>query len=145
MSNQPVYELEFIVRDYELDLQGIVNNSVYQNYLEHARHEYLFSKNIDFAKLHDEGKDLVVSSVEIQYKSSLKSRDRFLVTLRPYKEGNLKLVFEQYIYRLPDRKLVVSGKVTGVCLHNGRPVRPESILDLSMLDIQNLFLEKRRG
>ena len=135
MPDKPSFELEFIVRDYELDLQGIVNNSVYQNYLEHARHEYLFLKNIDFAKLHDEGKDLVVSSVEIKYKSPLKSRDRFLVTLRPFREGNLRLVFEQNIYRLPDMKHVVNAKITGVCLFNGRPVRPEDILDLTLLGI----------
>ena len=133
MSDQPVFELEFIVRDYELDLQGIVNNSVYQNYLEHARHEYLITKNIDFAKLHQEGKDLIVSSIEINYKSPLKSRDRFIVTIRVYRDGHLRLVFEQFIYRLPDKKLVVSAKVTGVCLMNGRPVKPESILDLSSL------------
>jgi acyl-CoA thioester hydrolase len=134
-SEKPVFELEFIVRDYELDLQGIVNNSVYQNYLEHARHEYLFSKNIDFARLHDEGKDLVVSTIEIKYKSPLRSRDKFIVTLRPYKEGNLKIVFDQNIYRLPDRKLVVTAKISGVCLSNGRLVKPEDILDLSMFDI----------
>lgn len=28
--------LEFAVRDYELDFQGIVNNANYQHYLEHA-------------------------------------------------------------------------------------------------------------
>ena len=135
MPDQPVFELEFIVRDYELDLQGIVNNSVYQNYLEHARHEYLITKNIDFAKLHDEGKDLIVSKVEINYKSPLKSRDRFIVTLKLYKEGYLRLVFEQSIYRLPDKKLVVTAKITGVCLFKGRPVKPEDILDLSLLEI----------
>lgn len=133
MSENAPFELEFLVRDYELDLQGIVNNSVYQNYLEHARHEFLFGKNIDFAKLHDEGKDLVVTSIEINYKSSLRSRDRFVITVRPYKEGNLRLIFEQNIYRLPDRKLVVNAKVSGVCLLKGRPVRPEDVLDLSLL------------
>ena len=31
------------VRDYECDLQGIVNNAEYQHYLEHARHQFLRS------------------------------------------------------------------------------------------------------
>jgi len=60
-----VFKLEFEVRDYECDLQGIVNNARYLNYLEHTRHKYLLSKGIDFARLHNEGIDLVVSRIEI--------------------------------------------------------------------------------
>jgi len=134
-ESKPLYELEFIVRDYELDLQGIVNNSVYQQYLEHARHEFLFSRNIDFAKLHDEGKDLVVIRAEIDYKSPLKSRDKFKVTLNTYKEGNLKVVFEQNIFRLPDLKPIVKAKIIGVCLFKGRPSKPEDMMDVSLLGI----------
>ena len=36
-----VYELKMKVRDYECDLQGIVNNANYQHYIEHTRHEFL--------------------------------------------------------------------------------------------------------
>jgi len=132
-----LYELEFLVRDYELDLQGIVNNSVYQQYLEHARHEFLFSRNIDFAKLHDEGKDLVVIRSEIDYKLPLKSRDRFKVTINTYREGNLKVIFEQHIYRLPDLKPIVLAKITGVCLFKSRPSRPEDMMDVSLLGLKS--------
>jgi acyl-CoA thioester hydrolase len=45
--------LEFKVRDYECDLQGIVNNANYQHYLEHARHEYLLSEGLSFTKFHE--------------------------------------------------------------------------------------------
>ena len=45
------YRLQFEVRDYECDLQGIVNNAVYQNYLEHARHQLLKSIGVDFAEV----------------------------------------------------------------------------------------------
>jgi acyl-CoA thioester hydrolase len=127
--------LEFTVRDYEVDLQGIVNNAVYLHYLEHARHVYLASKNIDFAMLHKEGKDLIVSRIEIDYKHPLKSRDKFKVTLRIIKEGNLRVIFEQSVLRLPDEKLIVKAKVTGVCLRNGKPVRPEEIIDMSLFGI----------
>jgi acyl-CoA thioester hydrolase len=122
---QPIFELEFKVRDYELDLQGIVNNSVYQNYLEHARHEYLISKNIDFAALHQQNIDLVVSRIEIDYKAPLKSQDKFVVKLQAAKEGNVRIVFHQWIERLPDGKTMIDAKITGVCLKNGRPIRPE--------------------
>lgn len=129
------FELEFMVRDYEIDLQGIVNNSNYQHYLEHARHEFLFDRNVDFAKLHEEATDLVVTRIEMDFKSPLKSRDSFVVTVKALKEGNLKMVFEQSIIRLPDRKVVVNARVTGVCLKNGRPVKPEDAIDLSALGI----------
>jgi acyl-CoA thioester hydrolase len=124
---------EFEVRDYELDLQGIVNNANYQHYLEHARHQFLCALNIDFAKLHEEGKDLIVSRVEIDYKYPLKSRDSFKVISSLHKEGHLRIVFDQYILRIPDEKVIVNAKITGVCLLNGRPVKPENVIDLSVL------------
>ena len=49
-----VYSLDFVVRDYECDLQGIVNNANYQHYYEHTRHQFLLENNISFAKLHEE-------------------------------------------------------------------------------------------
>lgn len=119
------FEIECKVRDYELDLQGIVNNSVYQNYLEHARHEFLISKHIDFAALHEQNIDLVVSRIEIDYKSPLKSQDRFVVKLQAKKEGHLRIVFNQWIERIPNNTRIINAKITAVCLKNGRPVKPE--------------------
>ena len=133
--NKP-YKLEFKVRDYELDLQGIVNNSNYQRYLEHARHEFLSEKKIDFAGLHLQGIDLIVTRIEMDYKTPLKSRDEFYVTVEPKRDGNLRIVFEQNIFRKPDNKPVVTAKVTGICLRDGRPVKPESVIDLSELGIE---------
>ena len=121
------YELEFSVRDYECDLQGIVNNAVYQNYYEHARHQYLLGKKVDFAKLHNEGIDLIISRVEIDYKYSLRSGDTFKVTVTTRKEGHLRFIFEQDIFKLPENKLVSHAKVTGVGLNHGRPMKLESI------------------
>ncbi|MFP4047768.1 MAG: acyl-CoA thioesterase [Bacteroidales bacterium] len=132
----PVYEIEMKVRDYELDLQGIVNNANYQHYLEHARHEFLTSKDISFAQLHEEGKDLLISRVEIDYKIPLKSQEKFKVTIRMRKEGHLRLIFNQQILRIPDKHLIVDAKVTGVALNKGKPVKPESILDLERLGIE---------
>jgi acyl-CoA thioester hydrolase len=131
------FSLNFKVRDYELDLQGIVNNSNYQRYLEHARHEFLIEKKIDFAKLHDEGVDLIVTRIEMDYKTPLKSQEEFYVTVEPKRDGNLKIVFEQNIYRKSDNKPVVMAKVSGICLKNGRPIRPESVIYLSELGIEN--------
>jgi acyl-CoA thioester hydrolase len=123
------FSLEFTVRDYECDLQGVVNNANYQHYFEHARHEFLLSKGVSFARLHEEGTDLIVSKVEIDYKYPLRSRDRFVVKLKAEREGNARLVFIQEIYRIPDEKLVARARVTGVATKNGRPVSPGNIVE----------------
>ncbi len=122
-----VYELDFKVRDYECDLQGIVNNSVYQNYLEHTRHEFIKTKGFDFAELHNEGIDCVVARVEMEFKNSLKSGDEFAVRLNVKKEGRVKIVFYQDVYRKTDNKLMLKGRVTSVCIVNGKLSAPEEM------------------
>lgn len=125
------FTLEMAVRDYECDLQGVVNNAVYQNYLEHARHEYLKTIGIDFAALTVQGINLVVTRIEIDYKTSLASGDRFLVEVRLERISPVRIGFRQDIYRLPDRKLVVKALVTGTALNaKGRPQLPEAMKDI---------------
>ncbi len=126
----PTFSLSFEVRDYELDFQGIVNNSVYLNYLEHTRHKFMQELGIDIKGLHDRGLDLVVTRMEMDYKLSLRSRDQFMVTVEIHPEGNLRIVFDQKIIRLPDEKLMLAAKTTGVCLRNGRPIRPGDVPEL---------------
>jgi acyl-CoA thioester hydrolase len=128
-DNEFAFGLEFAVRDYECDLQGVVNNANYQHYLEHARHEFLVSKGVSFAKLHEDGIDLIVIKVEIDYKYPLRSRDRFVVRLNVVRDGNAKLLFMQEISRIPDEKLIVRARVTGVAARNGRPVSPGNLVE----------------
>jgi acyl-CoA thioester hydrolase len=123
------FSLHFDVRDYECDLQGVVNNANYQHYLEHARHEFLLSKGVSFVQLHEEGIDLIVTKVEIDYKYPLKSRDKFIVRINIEREGNARLVFIQDIFRSDDEKHIVHAKVTGVATKNGRPVPPGKLIE----------------
>lgn len=128
MENSYPYKLEMSVRDYELDIQGIVNNTVYQNYLEHARHEYLKSVGIDFKSFADRGINLVVVRVELDYKFSLTSGDRFWVGVGMERESAIKLAIYEDIYRIPDNKLILKGKIIGTVLNSrGRPKIPEEI------------------
>lgn len=113
------YELKFKVRDYECDLQGIVNNANYQHYIEHTRHEFLLDAGISFADMHEKGIDAVVARLNMAFKTPLRSRDEFVCRLRIKKEG-IKYVFYQDIYRLPDEKIVIKSQVDTVCLVNGR-------------------------
>lgn len=114
-----VYELRLKVRDYECDLQGIVNNANYQHYTEHARHEFLLTAGISFADMHDRGIDAVVARIAMAFKTPLRSGDEFVCRLRVRREG-IRYVFLQDIFRLPDEKLALKCQVDTVCLVDGR-------------------------
>ncbi len=114
-----IYELDFKVRDYECDLQGIVNNANYQHYLEHTRHEFLTSVGVSFAELHQQGVDPVVARINMAFKTPLKSGDEFVCKLYMKKEG-IKYVFYQDIFRKSDLKIVVKATVETVCVVHGR-------------------------
>ena len=116
------------VRDYECDLQGIVNNANYQHYTEHTRHEFLLSQGISFADLHNRGIDAVVARITMQFKVPLHSGDEFISCLNVTKDG-VKYVFHQDIYRLPQRTLCLRATVDSVCVVNGQLVRGVEELD----------------
>ncbi len=119
MEKKHDYTLKMLVRDYECDIEGIVNNANYLHYLEHTRHQYLLEKGISFADLHQEGIDLVVARINIAYKIPLTSGDEFLSCIKVQKEG-LKYVFLQEIYRLKDLKLSIRARVESVSIVHGK-------------------------
>ena len=123
------HKVEMSVRDYECDLQGLVNNAVYQNYLEHARHELLRSEGIDFVKLHESGIDPVLIKAEIEYKFPLRSTDKFLVGTNIILDGNVRAIFNQNILLQLNHKPILFAVMTTLCLKNGRPIRlPEDFV-----------------
>lgn len=112
------------VRDYECDLQGVVNNANYQHYMEHSRHEFLESLGLNFGRLHEQGIDAMVAKVTIEYKLPLRSGDGFIVGINIRRQGP-KILFFQDIYRSSDMKLCTRGVVETICLENGRLTRGE--------------------
>lgn len=122
------FKIEMSVRDYELDTQGIVNNSVYQNYLEHARHEYSKSIGIDFKAYADKGINFVVIRAELDYKYSLTSGDTFWIGVKMVMESPIKFAFYQDIYRSTDNKPVLKAKIIATALNSrGRPEIPDEV------------------
>ena len=112
------------VRDYECDLQGVVNNANYQHYMEHARHEFLETLGVNFGKLHEDGIDAMVAKITIEYKLPLRSGDKFVIGINLQRQG-AKIVFTQDLFRLSDGKLCTKGIVETICLENGRLTRGE--------------------
>lgn len=129
--NKELFTLDFKVRDYECDMQGIVNNGVYQHYLEHARHEYLLHNGVNFAELARQKINLVVVRAELDYKMPLVSGDEFYVDVRVEQQSRVRFDFVQHIYRKCDNKLILAARITGTSLNErGRPFVPEVMVNL---------------
>ena len=122
------FEIEFQVRDYECDMAGIVNNSVYLNYLEHARHEFIKAMGLDFKGLLNAGVITVVAHADLSYKTPLRSGDSFIVKIRIEHKG-VRYIFYQDIYRLPDNQLCMRGVITTTSLINGKPATTDVIVN----------------
>ncbi len=123
-----IFNLDMKVRDYECDLQGVVNNANYQHYMEHTRHEFLESLGANFGQMHEDGLDAFVTKVTISYKKSLRSGDGFRSALRCSMRAP-KLIFHQDILHL-DGTLAARGEVECVVVDHGRLTRGEFFAEL---------------
>ena len=108
-----------MVRDYECDIEGIVNNANYLHYAEHTRHLFLQQCGLSFADMHRRGVDAVVARMNLQFKTPLQGDDEFYSRLNLTKEG-IKDVFHQDIYRASDNKLCFKGVIDLVCIVDGK-------------------------
>jgi acyl-CoA thioester hydrolase len=121
-------EIEMEVRDYECDFQGIVNNAVYQNYLEHARHCHLRAHGLDFIELAKRDINLVVIRSEIEYLFPLRSSDKFIVRSSFLRISRLRFGFQQEIHLLPENKQVLKALIVGTTINKlGKPFLHEDV------------------
>ena len=120
-------EVELAVRDYECDLQGVVNHAVYLHYLEHARHLFLRRAGIDFVRLHEQGCDLVLTRAEVDYIAPLRPGDAFVVCTSLEPDRPSRFAFEQAIFRLPDEERVVRARMVGTGVIGGRAGLPPEL------------------
>lgn len=119
-----VYETRMMVRDYECDIEGIVNNANYLHYTEHTRHLFLKHCGLSFADMHRRGVDAVVARMNLQYKTPLRCDDEMISRLALEKQG-VRYVFYQDIYRAADEKLCFRGVIDVVCLVDGKLAESE--------------------
>ena len=126
MTKEYIYQIEMKTRDYECDVQGVVNNANYQHYLEVTRHEFIQSLGTSFQTWHDQGIDVMVSKITISYKNSLRGGEEFISCLNMKRQG-VRYVFLQDIYRKSDMKLCITAEVHCVCVVNGVLSRGEEV------------------
>ena len=114
-----IFETKMEVRDYECDIEGIVNNANYLSYTEHTRHLFLKQCGLSFAEMHAKGVDAVVARMKLQFKYPLRPDDEFYSRLYLKKE-DFKYIFYHDLYRASDEKLCFKAKVELVCLVDGK-------------------------
>ena len=114
-----LFQTRMEVRDYECDIEGIVNNANYLHYTEHTRHRFLRSLGVSFSDLHDKGVDAVVARMTLKFKVPLRCDDEMVSCMNLRIEG-MRYVFEHDIYRASDMKLSFHADVDLVTLINGK-------------------------
>ena len=119
-----MFEVRFDVREYEIDSQGVVNHSVYVNYLEHARSFFLKARGFEYAKLVERGLHLMVADMSLDFKAPLRAGDQIVVRVQATRRG-AQLHFHQEILRGSDNKVCVIADTHIVAVENGRLTRGE--------------------
>jgi acyl-CoA thioester hydrolase len=108
------------VRSYECDSYGHVNNAVYLNYLEYARHEYLKDISLPLDELRAEGYAMIVASISIRYKRPAVTDDELVIFTAPVKHSRLSGVLGQRILRGEEE--IAEAEVKWACVDGkGRP------------------------
>ena len=121
------FAVEFSVRDYELDMFGVVNHANYLHYLEHTRHAFIRSLGMDLAVMQQQGYNWMVTQLEIDYKHPLLSGDSFVVKLAVSSVSRVRFTFLQDIYKT-EGILVAKAKIVGTALlPTGRPGLPADL------------------
>lgn len=121
MLKSSVWKAE--VRDYEIDFQGIVNNAVYFQYLDHARAVCLNEMNINIKDYAQKGINLVLVKTELAFKKPLQFNDKFYVVTNLSRVSRLKFLVEQKIYFEESQLLSLEATSLVACLNasTGKP------------------------
>lgn len=135
MEKKPLFEVKMKVRDYECDIQGVVNNANYLHYFEHARHEMMESCGIRLRDITAENIIPLLRRADVRYKSSLRGSEEFICTVGIERQG-LRYYFLEKIYRLPDRQLCADARIEVACLINGKVSEPK-LFDEAFADYIN--------
>ncbi len=111
---------DLVVRWYECDTCGHVNNAVYLHYLEFAREHYMRELGISFTAMRAAGFGLYVARISVDYRRPAVPEDRLTILTRPLKRTRIGGVLGQKVMRADT--LVAEAEVTWVSVNaEGRP------------------------
>ena len=117
------------VRFYELDPYGHVNHSVYVQYFEAARIEWLAEVGLPLHVLQSEGVQMVVTELNTRYLGSAGPEETLTIETELADLRRASMSFRQRILR--DGQVLVEQTVTAATVTpEGRPTRvPEDLVE----------------
>jgi acyl-CoA thioester hydrolase len=122
------FRTELSVRFYELDPYEHVNHSVYIQYFEAARAEWLTAIGYPLDRLKMDGTQIVVTELHTRYLGSAGPGDRLTIESKLVETRRASMTFEQVIQR-GDELLVTQTISAATVSASGRPKRiPEALL-----------------
>jgi acyl-CoA thioester hydrolase len=134
MKTVQPHSTSIMVRGYELDSYGHVNNAVYLQYLEQAR--WVFMKDRELLKcINDEKLFLVVIETNIRYMKEANLFDELIVETT-MKEEKPYLVFRQKIINVKTKVVISRATVKTIFVNSQRMP-----LDIPPFILQNLSLQ----
>lgn len=129
MKKKYLFESTVKVRDFECDMQGVVNNAYYHNLLEQTRTEFFESIGIDTREWSQKfGVDFVVYETAIQYRSPIQSGETFRSCLNMQRVGARFVFFQDFRHEDND-ELCIKARVDVVVGINGKLTKGDYLAD----------------
>ncbi len=103
-------EFSWPIRVYyeDTDVAGLVYHANYLKFFERARSEWLRSLGVEQDKLMQQDIIFAVSKIDIDYLKPARFNDQLVVVSKITKCGYASIIFEQQLFRLDDRNLLLS-------------------------------------
>ena len=120
------------MRSYELDSYNHVNNAVYQNYLEHARMDFLNKIGFRYTDCYNAGYILPITHIDIRYKAMAVLGDTLYIESYPTLLKTVHGAFHQII-RKEDGTVCVEADVEW-CIVKKEDGHPAKLPDEFMVD-----------
>ncbi len=106
-----------IVRSYELDSFGHVNNAVYLQYCEGARNDYMHQRGLRFSDFQRWQVGPILHRAEINYKYPAKADDALLIEGVLTVTGRSRFQIDHEIFLEEDRTLVCQASLAFAFVH----------------------------
>ncbi|MBP5680177.1 MAG: acyl-CoA thioesterase [Bacteroidales bacterium] len=128
MSKKYLFESTVKIRDFECDMQGVVNNAYYHNLLMQTRTEFLASVGIIRQQWSEElGIDFVVYETAIQYRLPIQNGETFRSCLNLHREGARYVYIQDF--RRETGELCMRARVDVVVGVHGKLTRGDLFAD----------------